>query len=77
MFYIGLILCNEDHKTIIFQTRKAFEKYDGRKVQFNCISNNQRISGRRVTIDFNKSIIALNYMLYTILSLLFDTFLFR
>ena len=62
MFYTGLILRYKDHINILFQTRKTFEKFDGRKVQFICITNNQRSSKISTPIDFYKLIIALNYI---------------
>ena len=52
MFYTGLILCNKNHINIFLQTKKAFEKYDGRKVQFIRKDNNQRISRISITNDF-------------------------
>ena len=72
MFYAGLILCNKDHINI-FQTRNSFKNYDGQKVQFICIASNQRVSRISITIDFYKSIIALNYMLSINLSFVYDT----
>ena len=74
MFYTGSILCYKDHINIFYQTRKAHENYDDRKVQFICINNNQRISRISIITDGYKSIIALNYILFITLSLLYDSF---